>query len=94
MSESKKLWGGRFQGATDPGFARYNRSFGFDRRLFEADVRASTAHCDSLRAAGVRAAALEREHSSHTVRSCPRRGFSRGIRRRFLRVRAAPTGVG
>src|SRR5437764_639659 len=53
MSESKKLWGGRFRGETDPGFARYNRSFGFDRRLFEADVRASLAHCEGLRAAGV-----------------------------------------
>ena len=40
MSEGKKLWGGRFTGQIDPGFARYNRSFGFDRRLFEADVRA------------------------------------------------------
>ncbi|HEV3469510.1 MAG TPA: argininosuccinate lyase [Pyrinomonadaceae bacterium] len=53
MSESKNLWGGRFRGATDEGFARFNRSFGFDRRLFEADVRASLAHCEGLRAAGV-----------------------------------------
>src|SRR5215213_3304996 len=53
MSESKKLWGGRFSGETDPGFARFNRSFGFDRRLFEADVRGSLAHCEGLRAAGV-----------------------------------------
>jgi argininosuccinate lyase len=53
MSESGKLWGGRFSGETDPGFARFNRSFGFDRRLFEADVRGSLAHCEGLRAAGV-----------------------------------------
>ena len=53
MSEPKKLWGGRFRGATDPGFARFNRSFGFDRRLFEADVLGSLAHCEGLRAAGV-----------------------------------------
>src|SRR2546423_2652505 len=53
MSESKNLWGGRFEGETDPGFARFNRSFGFDRRLFEADVRGSLAHCEGLRAAGV-----------------------------------------
>jgi argininosuccinate lyase len=53
MSESKNLWGGRFSGETDPGFARFNRSFGFDRRLFEADVRGSRAHCEGLRAAGV-----------------------------------------
>jgi argininosuccinate lyase len=53
MSESKKLWGGRFEGGIDPGFARFNRSFGFDRRLFEADVRGSMAHGEALRAAGV-----------------------------------------
>jgi argininosuccinate lyase len=53
MGGEKKLWGGRFTGRTDPGFARYNRSFGFDRRLFEADVRGSLAHCEGLRAAGV-----------------------------------------
>jgi argininosuccinate lyase len=53
MGEEKKLWGGRFTGRIDPGFARYNRSFGFDRRLFEADVRGSLAHCEGLRAAGV-----------------------------------------
>jgi argininosuccinate lyase len=53
MSEAKKLWGGRFTGQIDPGFARYNRSFGFDRRLFEADVMGSLAHCEGLRAAGV-----------------------------------------
>ncbi|MET0648418.1 MAG: argininosuccinate lyase [Pyrinomonadaceae bacterium] len=53
MGEEKKLWGGRFTGKIDPGFARYNRSFGFDRRLFEADVRGSLAHGEGLRAAGV-----------------------------------------
>ena len=54
MSEqTKKLWGGRFQGDADPGFAEFNRSFGFDRRLFEVDVRASIAHCQGLAGAGV-----------------------------------------
>jgi argininosuccinate lyase len=53
MTEGKKLWGGRFTGQIDPGFARFNRSFGFDRRLFEADVMGSLAHCDGLFAAGV-----------------------------------------
>jgi argininosuccinate lyase len=60
MSDSKKLWGGRFTGRIDPGFARFNRSFGFDRRLFEADVRGSLAHCEGLRAAGV----LDEEEAS------------------------------
>jgi argininosuccinate lyase len=47
------LWGGRFKGEADPGFAAFNRSFSFDRRLFEVDVRASIAHCNGLAAAGV-----------------------------------------
>ncbi|MGB7925446.1 MAG: argininosuccinate lyase [Pyrinomonadaceae bacterium] len=54
MTERKNLWGGRFTGETDADFAAFNRSFGFDRRLFEADVTASLAHCAAL----VRARAL------------------------------------
>ena len=55
MSEkpTKNLWGGRFAGEADAKFARFNQSFGFDRRLFEVDVRASLAHCDGLLGAGV-----------------------------------------
>ena len=55
MSEktSKTLWGGRFTGEADPKFAAFNRSFNFDRRLFEVDVRGSIAHCDGLLGAGV-----------------------------------------
>jgi argininosuccinate lyase len=53
MSGSKNLWGGRFTGKTDERFTEFNRSFGFDRKLFEADVRASLAHCEGLRGAGV-----------------------------------------
>jgi argininosuccinate lyase len=54
---NKNLWGGRFTGETDRGFAEFNSSFAFDRRLFEVDVRASTAHCDGLAGAGVLTAA-------------------------------------
>src|SRR6266850_28836 len=50
---NKNLWGGRFTGETDRGFAKFNSSLAFDRRLFEADVRASIAHCDGLAGAGV-----------------------------------------
>ena len=53
MTESKKLWGGRFKGESDPGFAEFNSSFRFDRRLFEADVVASIAYCQALEGAGV-----------------------------------------
>lgn len=57
MTEPKNLWGGRFTGEADAGFAEFNRSFGFDRRLFAADIRASIAHCNGLLGAGVLSAA-------------------------------------
>src|SRR5215212_6458500 len=40
MSESKKLWGGRFEGKTDPGFAEFNNSYCdalVDAGVIEAD---------------------------------------------------------
>ena len=55
--QSQKLWGGRFTGQADCGFAEFNQSFSFDRRLFHADIRASIAHCDGLFSAGVLTAA-------------------------------------
>ncbi len=53
MKQANNLWGGRFTGAADARFAEFNRSFGFDRRLFAADVRGSLAHAEALRRAGV-----------------------------------------
>jgi argininosuccinate lyase len=53
MSDTKNLWGGRFTGKTDERVVEFNRSFGFDKRLFDADVRASSAHCEGLYRAGV-----------------------------------------
>lgn len=53
MTESKKLWGGRFTDEPDAAFAKFNQSFGFDRRLFAADIKASLAHCEALRRGGV-----------------------------------------
>ncbi|HLA12498.1 MAG TPA: argininosuccinate lyase [Pyrinomonadaceae bacterium] len=53
MSDAEKMWGSRFKGEVDPAFARFNRSFGFDRRLFAVDVRASIAHGNALVGAGV-----------------------------------------
>jgi len=53
MTESKKLWGGRFEGKSDPGFAEFNNSFRFDRRLFEADIAGSIAYCQALEHAAV-----------------------------------------
>lgn len=53
MKDNEKLWGGRFTGKADETFAAFNRSFGFDVRLFEADVTASIAHAHGLQGAGV-----------------------------------------
>ncbi len=55
MAETKanNLWGGRFTGEADAGFARFNQSFSFDRRLFEADIRGSIAHSEALVSAAV-----------------------------------------
>jgi argininosuccinate lyase len=66
MNDARKtnLWGGRFTGETDRGFAEFNRSFGFDRRLFAVDVRASIAHCDGLAGAGVLTGAESNEIKS------------------------------
>lgn len=53
MTRSGQLWGGRFTGKPDETFAAFNNSFGFDRRLFAADVQASVAHANGLQNAGV-----------------------------------------
>jgi argininosuccinate lyase len=47
------MWGGRFTGKADPGFAAFNNSFRFDRRLFGADVVASIAYSQALEDAKV-----------------------------------------
>lgn len=53
MNDSKNLWGGRFTGETDEHFAKFNRSYNFDKRLFSADLLGCTAHCEGLRRAGI-----------------------------------------
>ena len=53
MTDTKNLWGGRFTGKLDETFAAFNNSFGFDRRLFAADIRASIAQANALTGAGV-----------------------------------------
>jgi argininosuccinate lyase len=50
---AKNLWGGRFTKSPDKTFVEFNRSFDFDIRLFEADIRASIAHAEAIRDAGV-----------------------------------------
>ena len=47
------LWSGRFDAAPDPAAFDFGISFGFDRALFEDDVKGSIAWAESLGAAGV-----------------------------------------
>ena len=48
-----KMWSGRFRQPLDAGFERWQRSFGFDRRLLKHELAASSAHARALKNAGV-----------------------------------------
>jgi argininosuccinate lyase len=48
-----KMWSGRFRQPLDPDFERWQRSFGFDRRLLSQEVAASQAHARALKDADV-----------------------------------------
>jgi argininosuccinate lyase len=48
-----KMWSGRFRQPLDPEFERWQRSFGFDRRLLKYEIEASGAHARALKSAGV-----------------------------------------
>ena len=48
-----KMWSGRFRQPLDPDFERWQRSFGFDRRLLKYELAASNAHARALKGAGV-----------------------------------------
>lgn len=48
-----KMWSGRFREPLDRGFEAWQRSFPFDYRLIQVEVRASIAHAHMLAAAGV-----------------------------------------
>jgi argininosuccinate lyase len=48
-----KMWSGRFRQPLDPDFERWQRSFGFDRRLLHYEIAASGAHAHALKNAGI-----------------------------------------
>jgi len=50
---AKKLWGGRFTGATDPQMEEFNASIHFDRRLWQVDIQGSQAYANALAQAGI-----------------------------------------
>lgn len=53
QGETKKLWGGRFRGGTDPIMERFNNSFDFDKRMWAADLEGSRAYAKALEKAGI-----------------------------------------
>ena len=52
-TKSGKLWGGRFDGATDPTVERFSASVHFDQALWRHDIRGSIAHARMLGATGI-----------------------------------------
>ena len=44
-AEQKKLWGGRFTGATDPLMEKFNESLPFDKRMWREDLKVGCAAC-------------------------------------------------
>ena len=38
-ASTKKLWGGRFTGKTDPLMEKFNESLPFDKRMWAEDIR-------------------------------------------------------
>ena len=48
-----KMWAGRLREPLDAGFERWQRSFGFDRRLLGEELAASRAYARALQGAGV-----------------------------------------
>ena len=66
------LWSGRFEGDPDAALVAFGRSFGFDRRLFEDDVRGSLAWAAALARAGVLSAGRRRRDPVGPRRTCCR----------------------
>lgn len=48
-----KLWGGRFEKATDARLEAFNASIEFDQRLYEADIAGSRAYARALERVGI-----------------------------------------
>ena len=47
------MWSGRFRQPLDPSFEKWQRSFGFDRRLLKFELQAGAAHARALAQTGV-----------------------------------------
>ncbi|MBT3318569.1 MAG: argininosuccinate lyase [Clostridia bacterium] len=60
----KKLWGGRFEGATNAQAAGFHSSISFDSRLYKFDILGSIAHAKMLGETGI----IEQEAAQEIVR--------------------------
>ncbi|MBI5376753.1 MAG: argininosuccinate lyase [Candidatus Schekmanbacteria bacterium] len=49
----KKLWGGRFEAATDRIVDEFTASIDFDKRLYRHDIEGNIAHCKMLQKVGI-----------------------------------------
>ena len=54
---TKKLWGGRFTGRTDPLMEQFNASIAFDKQMWQVDIAGSQAYARALERAGLLTAA-------------------------------------
>ncbi|MCB0058017.1 MAG: argininosuccinate lyase, partial [Caldilineaceae bacterium] len=54
---TKKLWGGRFTGKTDPLMEQFNASIVFDKQMWRVDLSGSQAYARALERAGLLTAA-------------------------------------
>jgi len=52
-AEAKKLWGGRFTGATDPLMEKFNESLSVDKRMAQEDIQGSQAYAKALAKSGI-----------------------------------------
>jgi argininosuccinate lyase len=69
------LWSGRFEGDPDAALFQFGASFGFDRRLFEDDVRGSIAWAGALSRAGVLT-----EEDANAIRAALQEILARGTK--------------
>ena len=74
--DSNKMWSGRFREPLDARFEQWQRSFPFDYRLVDVEIRASIAHARTIEAAGILTAA-EGDQMVAGLHSIGRLGLSR-----------------
>jgi len=61
---TRKLWGGRFTGKTDPLMEKFNESLPVDKRMWKEDIEGSQAYAKALAKAGI----LTQEESATIVK--------------------------